>query len=164
MLVFFFFFFSSRRRHTRSLRDWSSDVCSSDLGVSRSGLFSKTSNTGVRSPGTGEQHRPRRLEIRHRGISQGQIPLRGRHRPVADLNRELHIVSPPLGASEDRDPRSSKMHPGKGREPRRTRLAQLGIQLEPEPPSRQQTPLSLAHHFWLPRKAPRCPNENPTYA
>src|SRR5260221_6791983 len=26
-------FFSSRRRHTRSLCDWSSDVCSSDLGV-----------------------------------------------------------------------------------------------------------------------------------
>src|SRR5690554_3192177 len=29
--VFFFFFFSSRRRHTRCGRDWSSDVCSSDL-------------------------------------------------------------------------------------------------------------------------------------
>src|SRR5438132_10001542 len=29
--LFFFFFFSSRRRHTRSLCDWSSDVCSSDL-------------------------------------------------------------------------------------------------------------------------------------
>src|SRR5204862_1382388 len=29
-----FFFFSSRRRHTRSLRDWSSDVCSSDLEIS----------------------------------------------------------------------------------------------------------------------------------
>src|SRR5436190_16835893 len=28
------FFFSSRRRHTRSLCDWSSDVCSSDLFVS----------------------------------------------------------------------------------------------------------------------------------
>src|SRR5208282_1370580 len=27
----FFFFFSSRRRHTRCYRDWSSDVCSSDL-------------------------------------------------------------------------------------------------------------------------------------
>src|SRR2546422_2488588 len=26
------FFFSSRRRHTRCSRDWSSDVCSSDLG------------------------------------------------------------------------------------------------------------------------------------
>src|SRR5215469_2199643 len=29
----FIFFFSSRRRHTRSLRDWSSDVCSSDLAT-----------------------------------------------------------------------------------------------------------------------------------
>src|SRR5690606_40441368 len=29
--VFCFFFFSSRRRHTRFSRDWSSDVCSSDL-------------------------------------------------------------------------------------------------------------------------------------
>src|SRR3989449_3179798 len=29
----FFFFFSSRRRHTRCSRDWSSDVCSSDLLV-----------------------------------------------------------------------------------------------------------------------------------
>src|SRR5687768_18240544 len=27
------FFCSSRRRHTRCSRDWSSDVCSSDLGV-----------------------------------------------------------------------------------------------------------------------------------
>src|SRR3989440_9685707 len=27
------FFFSSRRRHTRSDRDWSSDVCSSDLSL-----------------------------------------------------------------------------------------------------------------------------------
>src|SRR2546421_7308776 len=30
-VCFIFFFFSSRRRHTRSDRDWSSDVCSSDL-------------------------------------------------------------------------------------------------------------------------------------
>src|SRR5207249_9669702 len=29
----FYFFFSSRRRHTRSKRDWSSDVCSSDLSA-----------------------------------------------------------------------------------------------------------------------------------
>src|SRR5207249_7696920 len=32
------FFFSSRRRHTRSKRDWSSDVCSSDLAVRASGF------------------------------------------------------------------------------------------------------------------------------
>src|SRR6266511_5289423 len=31
MLQIYFFFFSSRRRHTRFSRDWSSDVCSSDL-------------------------------------------------------------------------------------------------------------------------------------
>src|SRR3989449_9570743 len=31
IVFFFFFFFSSRRRHTRCSRDWSSDVCSSDL-------------------------------------------------------------------------------------------------------------------------------------
>src|SRR6266542_6577108 len=30
-MVLFFFFFSSRRRHTMCYRDWSSDVCSSDL-------------------------------------------------------------------------------------------------------------------------------------
>src|SRR5699024_11309454 len=43
-------FFSSRRRHTRSKRDWSSDVCSSDLvlgvlaGIFVLGAFSKTAN------------------------------------------------------------------------------------------------------------------------
>src|SRR5699024_12045004 len=35
MLVFFF---SSRRRHTRSKRDWSSDVCSSDLRYGATGM------------------------------------------------------------------------------------------------------------------------------
>src|SRR5690606_39851353 len=31
IFLFSYFFFSSRRRHTRFSRDWSSDVCSSDL-------------------------------------------------------------------------------------------------------------------------------------
>src|SRR5699024_4991573 len=34
-----FFFFSSRRRHTRSKRDWSSDVCSSDLEVMHTSIW-----------------------------------------------------------------------------------------------------------------------------
>src|SRR5690606_25816998 len=38
-----FFFFSSRRRHTRFSRDWSSDVCSSDLADSYA-LYLKTKN------------------------------------------------------------------------------------------------------------------------
>src|SRR2546429_2907927 len=38
-----FFFFSSRRRHTRCSRDWSSDVCSSDLVIKlRGGLVVPT--------------------------------------------------------------------------------------------------------------------------
>src|SRR5699024_11284742 len=35
-----FFFFSSRRRHTRSKRDWSSDVCSSDLSLESFSIIS----------------------------------------------------------------------------------------------------------------------------
>src|SRR5690606_40878186 len=48
---FFFFFFSSRRRHTRFSRDWSSDVCSSDLPIDdycevfRGSTFSKSDIT-----------------------------------------------------------------------------------------------------------------------
>src|SRR6266699_116855 len=43
-----FFFFSSRRRHTRCGRDWSSDVCSSDLGpVAARRLKSALLDTGA---------------------------------------------------------------------------------------------------------------------
>src|SRR2546421_4886856 len=43
----FFFFFSSRRRHTRSDRDWSSDVCSSDLCVKGGSKYVLVSNGKV---------------------------------------------------------------------------------------------------------------------
>src|SRR5438034_7508261 len=46
-----FFFFSSRRRHTRSLCDWSSDVCSSDLNP-RS-RFQRPFRSGGRDRGRG---------------------------------------------------------------------------------------------------------------
>src|SRR5690606_40546210 len=36
------FFFSRRRRHTRFSRDWSSDVCSSDLGTITPRFLSRT--------------------------------------------------------------------------------------------------------------------------
>src|SRR5699024_11456006 len=41
----FHFFFSSRRRHTISKRDWSSDVCSSDLNPGLSFLAVNLSTT-----------------------------------------------------------------------------------------------------------------------
>src|SRR5436190_10080305 len=43
----FFFFFSSRRRHTRSLCDWSSDVCSSNVARQYSGTLGKVGNCQV---------------------------------------------------------------------------------------------------------------------
>src|SRR5207253_6928450 len=48
-VIVFFFFFSSRRRHTRWPRDWSSDVCSSDLSVQRA-------DRGVHAEVVFEQH------------------------------------------------------------------------------------------------------------
>src|ERR1035437_5916160 len=45
--VFCFVFFSSRRRHARYWRDWSSDVCSSDLlsGQMRGQVFHSATDT-----------------------------------------------------------------------------------------------------------------------
>src|SRR3712207_7089398 len=43
------YFFSSRRRHTRYWRDWSSDVCSSDLSIFD--LFTQLGRTPDRSQG-----------------------------------------------------------------------------------------------------------------
>src|SRR5438034_7771590 len=51
----FFFFFSSRRRHTRSLCDWSSDVCSSDL-LQRC-ILAPSVKPGVLDPGLSALHR-----------------------------------------------------------------------------------------------------------
>src|SRR5690554_6248556 len=45
----FLFFFSSRRRHTRCGRDWSSDVCSSDLTVSATGTVTPKDQVEVSS-------------------------------------------------------------------------------------------------------------------
>src|SRR6202042_568419 len=63
-------FFSSRRPHTTSLRDWSSDVCSSDLGPAA-------------TPGRGQhqwQHQPGR-ELR------GKPDLRSEERRVGQESR-----------------------------------------------------------------------------
>src|SRR5207253_5236722 len=46
------FFFSSRRRHTRWPRDWSSDVCSSDLGGDLSGAIMAGAKIGVMTAGS----------------------------------------------------------------------------------------------------------------
>src|SRR5207249_9425668 len=75
------FFFSSRRRHTRSKRDWSSDVCSSELTpVWRSGLPGTTTamphpDTTPPAPravgrGTGEQAKLSRARSEERRVGK----------------------------------------------------------------------------------------------
>src|SRR3712207_9377290 len=60
-MIRLFFFFSSRRRHTRYWRDWSSDVCSSDLDDRRPPAL----GTEEAEPDEGEQGRGD-LEADHR--------------------------------------------------------------------------------------------------
>src|SRR2546422_6866524 len=46
-MMLLFFFFSSRRRHTRCSRDWSSDVCSSDLFIAKFYIFMAAVSAGM---------------------------------------------------------------------------------------------------------------------
>src|SRR6266576_1703883 len=86
---FFFFFFSSRRRHTRSLRDWSSDVCSSDLP------------SGRHTMSVFAQYAPYRLaegDWSKRREEIGDLVLAGiaRYAPdVVDVVEERQVLGPP---------------------------------------------------------------------
>src|SRR5690606_14723278 len=62
VFVFVCFFFSSRRRHTRFSRDWSSDVCSSDLAPGRI----------ERDHAREQRHVPAPLDEAERGVAEGR--------------------------------------------------------------------------------------------
>src|SRR5262245_62459346 len=87
---FFFFFFASRRRHTRCLSDWSSDVCSSDLGPCRSRAGTE----------------PGRCHLRLRCRVLGGSARVSRARRAGDLRRALRGDADLAGA-EDRASRTS---------------------------------------------------------
>src|SRR5216683_6031533 len=53
-MLYLFFFFSSRRRHTRSDRDWSSDVCSSDLDAGQGWHVEQQQRAGGRQVSRGD--------------------------------------------------------------------------------------------------------------
>src|SRR6266702_5670002 len=73
----FVFFFSSRRRHTRWPRDWSSDVCSSDLCL----------EADVYDPGDGKQ---RTLAVEVAGQSE-EISWTGGTAAVTAITRQLSL-------------------------------------------------------------------------
>src|SRR5205809_4676367 len=82
---FFVFFFSSRRRHTRCSRDWSSDVCSSDLDPGAEPRGARRSRAPPRTPRRARRARERRHRCRppRRGARDARRrPLRPHRSPA----------------------------------------------------------------------------------
>src|SRR5690606_41132425 len=67
------FFFSSRRRHTRFSRDWSSDVCSSDLHFASVGRGARLKHVTVTLSGDVVRVNP----TAHLGAERGEVELYG---------------------------------------------------------------------------------------
>src|SRR5690606_40381007 len=88
-----FFFFSSRRRHTRFSRDWSSDVCSSDLAVVAEAL-----RHGERLVAVADAHLGAGAPV------TGQVPASpvGPHPIVGPGTGPHPVVGPGTGRSEER--------------------------------------------------------------
>src|SRR2546421_9596572 len=88
-LVLSSFFFSSRRRHTRSDRDWSSDVCSSDLVrqhvVAVAGARAEGDLASVRGLGRGQKI----VQQMHGVVEEVLVPLAD---PDADLSDRKSVV------------------------------------------------------------------------
>src|SRR2546422_4776469 len=84
MLYICFFFFSSRRRHTRCSRDWSSDVCSSDLVTART----TTPNAATTAGGIPSQRRGAGVACVTRRIG----PVARSEEHTSELQSRLHLV------------------------------------------------------------------------
>src|SRR2546429_9823518 len=65
-----FFFFSSRRRHTRCSRDWSSDVCSSDLHAASFGAHVEGAHLCVLGKAVGG-HGDRKSVVQGKSVDLG---------------------------------------------------------------------------------------------
>src|SRR2546429_2930770 len=89
------FFFSSRRRHTRCSRDWSSDVCSSDLAQT---LVIAT-GASHRHLGLENEHRLENKGVTYCATCDGALPM-FRNQPLvvrseehtSELQSRLHLV------------------------------------------------------------------------
>src|SRR5690606_40711951 len=78
------FFFSSRRRHTRFSRDWSSDVCSSDLTDEHSNLIIAGAGSGKTLTILGKVE----YLIKHKNVQPNEILLLSfTQKTVSELNR-----------------------------------------------------------------------------
>src|SRR5439155_9447626 len=73
------FFFSSRRRHTRWPRDWSSDVCSSDLRCPRRGEVIEGREKRGRNRDESER-------VKHQAPERRRVPGRAEPPPAARIS------------------------------------------------------------------------------
>src|SRR5207245_5407817 len=125
ILIFCFFFFSSRRRHTRCYRDWSSDVCSSDLAwtsVASARLLSLLKAECEMPPffvttdelAAAERHSPPRLDRFIEGLQEIGYRATRTHfhprgvktdAPSQDIVRMFRELSP-TGSTDDSRPAS----------------------------------------------------------
>src|SRR5207249_2627595 len=79
------FFFSSRRRHTRSKRDWSSDVCSSDLGDVLTNAQGEDVVSGARTPESISTLKRGKLAKVYRELQRIATKLERHFRDVQDI-------------------------------------------------------------------------------
>src|SRR6266702_7311598 len=84
-----FFFFSSRRRHTRWPRDWSSDVCSSDLRRDRR-LVDEPEKAAIVAAGLGRRPLRRSDDIADQVEGQAAVRAEGDRDGVFDLEEIAH--------------------------------------------------------------------------
>src|SRR5690625_7382586 len=100
-----FFFFSSRRRHTRWPRDWSSDVCSSDLirasTASLTGLTADSSFEVGCAFIPGQVHAPTEVPTGGAGLAIVRSDSKERQDACAELFRFL--AQPEMAAEWHRD-------------------------------------------------------------
>src|SRR2546429_5088264 len=92
------FFFSSRRRHTRCSRDWSSDVCSSDLYMGFAATAQGAYSSGHPAPESGLTNPFGLIRSRDGGKTWDKLGLEGEsdfHRSeehTSELQSRLHLV------------------------------------------------------------------------
>src|SRR5438874_5666548 len=84
-----FFFFTSRRRHTRPLRDWSSDVCSSDLHLVQRQVVAGQQQLPQRTPLP-----PRLQQQGGQGVGVDQLRRRSEERRVGKECRSRWSSNP----------------------------------------------------------------------
>src|SRR5476649_3078872 len=96
MFMWFFFFFSSRRRHTRSLCDWSSDVCSSDLNRGRCHTYHTDRTRQIQMKG--QKHGRPRSEERRVGkeCRSRWSPYHSKQKQNSHYSRCLHVYYAPV--------------------------------------------------------------------